>query len=168
MISIIVAIAQNLAIGKNNDLLWHLPADLKHFKQLTTGRTVIMGERTFLSLPRRPLPNRRNIVITDKADLQFDGCEMAHSIDEAARLCRPDEENFVIGGGSIYRQFMPLADTLHITWVYRDFDADTFFPAIDAATWEAVAQSERQRDEATGLEFAFVTYKRRKTLIDNA
>ncbi len=168
MISIIVAIAQNLAIGKNNDLLWHLPADLKHFKQLTTGRTVIMGERTFLSLPRRPLPNRRNIVVTDKADLQFDGCEMAHSIDEAARLCRPDEENFVIGGGSIYRQFMPLADTLHITWVYRDFEADTFFPAIDAATWEAVAQSERQRDEATELEFAFVTYKRRKTLIDNA
>ncbi len=168
MISIIVAIAQNLAIGKNNDLLWHLPADLKHFKQLTTGRTVIMGERTFLSLPRRPLPNRRNIVITDKADLQFDGCEMAHSIDEAERLCRPDEENFVIGGGSIYRQFMPLAGTLHITWVYRDFEADTFFPAIDAATWEAVAQSERQRDEATGLEFAFVTYKRRKTLIDNA
>ena len=168
MISIIVAIAQNLAIGKNNDLLWHLPADLKHFKQLTTGRTVIMGERTFLSLPRRPLPNRRNIVVTDKADLQFDGCEMAHSIDEAAWLCRPDEENFVIGGGSIYRQFMPLADTLHITWVYRDFEADTFFPAIDAATWEAVAQSERQRDEATGLEFAFVTYKRRKTLIDNA
>ena len=168
MISIIVAIAQNLAIGKNNDLLWHLSADLKHFKQLTTGRTVIMGERTFLSLPHRPLPNRRNIVITDKADLQFDGCEMAHSIDEAERLCRPDEENFVIGGGSIYRQFMPLADTLHITWVYRDFDADTFFPAIDAATWEAVAQSERQRDETTGLEFAFVTYKRRKTLIDNA
>ena len=168
MISIIVAIAQNLAIGKNNDLLWHLPADLKHFKQLTTGCTVIMGERTFLSLPRRPLPNRRNIVITDKADLQFGGCEMAHSIDEAARLCRPDEENFVIGGGSIYRQFMPLADTLHITWVYRDFEADTFFPAIDETVWEAVAQSERQRDETTGLEFAFVTYKRRKTLIDNA
>lgn len=127
-----------------------------------------MGERTFLSLPRRPLPNRRNIVITDKTDLQFGGCEMAHSIDEAARLCRPDEENFVIGGGSIYRQFMPLADTLHITWVYRDFEADTFFPAIDETVWEAVAQSERQRDEATGLEFAFVTYKRRKTLIDNA
>lgn len=168
MISIIVAIAQNLAIGKNNDLLWHLPADLKHFKQLTMGRTVIMGERTFLSLPHRPLPNRRNIVITDKADLQFDGCEMAHSIDEAARLCRPDEENFVIGGGSIYRQFMPLADTLHITWVYCDFDADTFFPAIDETVWEAVAQSEHQRDETTGLEFAFVTYKRRKTLIDNA
>ena len=168
MISIIVAIAQNLAIGKNNDLLWHLSADLKHFKQLTTGRTVIMGERTFLSLPHRPLPNRRNIVITDKADLQFDGCEMAHNIDEAARFCRPDEENFVIGGGSIYRQFMPLADALHITWVYRDFDADTFFPAIDETVWEAVAQSERQRDEATGLEFAFVTYKRRKTLIDNA
>lgn len=168
MISIIVAIAQNLAIGKDNDLLWHLSADLKHFKQLTTGRTVVMGERTFLSLPRRPLPNRRNIVITDKTDLQFDGCEMAHSIDEAARLCRPDEENFVIGGGSIYRQFIPLADTLHITLVYKDFEADTFFPAIDETVWEAVEQSERLRDEASGLEFAFVTYKRRKTLTDKA
>lgn len=168
MISIIVAIAQNLAIGKDNDLLWHLSADLKHFKQLTTGQTVVMGERTFLSLPRRPLPNRRNVVITDKADLQFDGCEMAHSIDEAARLCHADKENFVIGGGSIYRQFMPLADTLHITWVYRDFEADTFFPAIDETVWEAVEQSERLRDEASGLEFAFVTYKRRKTLTDKA
>lgn len=168
MLSIIVAIAQNLAIGRNNDLLWHLPADLKHFKQLTTGRTVVMGERTFLSLPHRPLPNRRNIVITDKADLQFDGCEMAHSIDEAARLCRPDEESFVIGGGSIYRQFMSLADTLHITWVYKNFEADTFFPAIDENVWEAVEQSERQRDEASGLEFAFVTYKRRNALTHNA
>lgn len=168
MISIIVAIAQNLAIGKDNRLLWHLPADLKHFKQLTTGQTVIMGERTFLSLPHRPLPNRRNIVITDKPDLQIEGCEMAHSIDEAARLCLPDEENFVIGGGSIYRQFMPIADTLHITWVYNDFEADTFFPAIDENEWGIVAQSERQHDEASGLDFAFVTYKRRNNLTTKA
>lgn len=168
MISIIVAIAQNLAIGKDNRLLWHLPADLKHFKQLTTGQTVIMGERTFLSLPHRPLPNRRNIVITDKPDLQIEGCEMAHSIDEAARLCLPDEENFVIGGGSIYCQFMPIADTLHITWVYNDFEADTFFPAIDENEWEIVEQSERQHDEASGLDFAFVTYKRRNNLTTKA
>lgn len=168
MISIIVAIAQNLAIGKDNRLLWHLSADLKHFKQLTTGQTVIMGERTFLSLPHRPLPNRRNIVITDKPDLQIEGCEMAHSIDEAARLCLPDEENFVIGGGSIYRQFMPIADTLHITWVYNDFEADTFFPAIDENKWEIVAQSERQHDEASELDFAFVTYKRRNNLTTKA
>ena len=161
MISIIVAIAQNMAIGKNNDLLWHLPADLKHFKQLTSGNTVIMGERTFFSLPMRPLPKRRNIVITDKADLQLAGCEMAHSIDEARALCRHDDENFVIGGGSIYRQFMDLADTLYITWVYRDFDADTFYPAIDASVWEQTELSERMYDAAADLEFAFATYKRR-------
>lgn len=163
MISIIVAIAQNMAIGKNNDLLWHLPADLKHFKQLTSGNTVIMGERTFFSLPVRPLPKRRNIVITDKPDLQLDGCEMAHSIDEACALCRHDDENFVIGGGSIYRQFMALADTLYITWVYRDFEADTFYPDIDESVWEQTELSERMYDAEANLEFAFATYKRRAT-----
>lgn len=161
MISIIVAIAQNMAIGKNNDLLWHLPADLKHFKQLTSGNTVIMGERTFFSLPVRPLPKRRNIVITDKPDLQLNGCEMAHSIDEACALCRHDDENFVIGGGSIYRQFMALADTLYITWVYRDFEADTFYPDIDESVWEQTELSERMYDAEANLEFAFATYKRR-------
>ena len=163
MLSIIVAIAQNLAIGKNNDLLWHLSADLKHFKQLTSGHTVIMGERTYLSLPKRPLPNRRNIIISDRMEAQYEGCEVAHSIAEAAALCRPDEESFVIGGGSIYRQFMPLADRLHITWVYRDFEADTFFPAIDEKIWQPVETSERMCDEASGLEFAFVTYERVKS-----
>ncbi|MGN0187194.1 MAG: dihydrofolate reductase [Paludibacteraceae bacterium] len=164
MISIIVAIAQNMAIGKNNDLLWHLPADLKHFKQLTSGNTVIMGERTFFSLPIRPLPKRRNIVITDKPDLQLDGCEMAHSIDEAQALCRHDDENFVIGGGSIYRQFMALADTLYITWVYRDFEADTFYPEIDQSVWEQTDLSERMYDAEADLEFAFATYKRRSAI----
>src|SRR5574344_1752564 len=129
MISIIVAIAQNLAIGKNNDLLWHLSADLKHFKQLTSGHTVLMGERTFYSLPVHPLPKRRNIVITDNTHLKLDGCEMAYGITDAVKLCHADEESFVIGGGSIYRQFMDIADTLYITWVYKDFEADTFYPA---------------------------------------
>lgn len=162
MISIIVAIAQNLAIGKNNDLLWHLSDDLKHFKQLTSGHAVVMGERTFYSLPKHPLPNRRNIVITDKVGLQIEGCEMAYNIEQARQLCRPDEETFIIGGGSIYRQFMQdIADTLYITWVYKDFDADTFYPAIDENVWQVVDKSERMRDAESGLEFAFFTYKRR-------
>lgn len=161
MISIIVAIAQNQAIGKNNDLLWHLSDDLKHFKQLTSGKAVVMGKRTFYSLPRRPLPNRRNIVITDVADEQIEGCEMAYSIADAVKLCHPDDENFIIGGGSVYAQFMPLADTLYITWVFKDFEADTFYPSIDDAIWQVVDQSERMHDEVTGLDFAYFTYKRR-------
>ena len=100
MISIIVAIAQNYAIGKDNDLLWHLSDDLKHFKALTSGNTVVMGKRTFYSLPIRPLPKRRNIVISDVAGEQIEGCDMAYSIEEAVQLCRADEENF---GGRILR-----------------------------------------------------------------
>lgn len=161
MISIIVAIAQNYAIGKDNDLLWHLSDDLKHFKALTSGNTVVMGKRTFYSLPIRPLPKRRNIVISDVAGEQIEGCDMAYSIEEAVQLCRPDEENFIIGGGSVYKQFMPIADTLYITWVYKDFEADTFYPVIDENEWQVVDQSERMHDEATGLGFAYFTYKRR-------
>ena len=134
-ISIIVAIAQNLAIGKANELLWHIPEDLKRFKKLTTGHTMIMGKRTFESLPIRPLPNRRSIVITDIAGETIPGCEMAYSIDEAVSLCDPDGENFIIGGGSVYRQFMPLADRLYLTLVHKDFDADTFYPEINFDEW---------------------------------
>lgn len=161
MISIIVAIAQNQAIGKNNDLLWHLSADLKHFKELTSGNTVIMGKRTFFSLPVHPLPKRRNIVITDIPDEKIEGCEMAYSIDGAIKLCNPEETNYIIGGGSIYKQFLPFADKLEITWVYKDFDADTFFPIIDENVWKVAAQSEKMHDEKTGLDFAFFTYTRR-------
>lgn len=161
MISIIVAVAQNQAIGKDNDLLWHLSDDLKHFKKMTSGNTVIMGKRTFYSLPIRPLPNRRNIVISDIVGEKIEGCEMAYSIDEAMKMCSKDEKCFIIGGGSIYRQFLPLVDKLEITWVYKDFEADTFFPAIDENIWRIEAQSEKMHDEATGLDFAFFTYVRR-------
>jgi len=111
-ISIIVAIAENQAIGKDNKLLWHIPDDLKRFKRLTTGHTLIMGRNTFLSLPNGPLPNRRHIVITDVADETFDGCEMARSMDDAIAMTRSSEECFVIGGGMVYAQFLPLAGKL--------------------------------------------------------
>ena len=107
-ISIIVAIAQNNAIGKDNKLLWHIPEDLKRFKRLTTGRTIVMGKRTFESLPTHPLPNRRSIVITDIAGEIIPGCVMAYSIDEAIDLMDEQEENFIIGGGSVYSQFLPI------------------------------------------------------------
>jgi dihydrofolate reductase len=139
MISIIVAVADNLAIGKNNDLLWHIPADLKRFKQITSGHPVIMGRRTFESLPRRPLPHRRNIVITDIRAEVIEGCEMAYSIEEAISKCDPGEENFIIGGASIYKQFLPVANKLYLTRVNKFFDGDVFFPEIDFSEWKLVS-----------------------------
>jgi dihydrofolate reductase len=161
MISIIVAIAENYAIGKNNELLWHIPEDMKHFRRITSGHKIIMGKRTYESLPVRPLRDRTNIVISDLAGDSYDGCLMAYSVEEAIQLCHPDEECFVIGGGMVYRQFMPLADKLYITWVHREFDADTFYPAIDPAEWEETERIEG-RDDTPGFKYSFATYIRRK------
>lgn len=137
-ISIIVAIAENNAIGRDNRLLWHISDDLKRFKKLTTGHTLIMGRNTFLSLPSGVLPNRRHIVITDVPGETFEGCEMARSIDEAIRLAGDLDECFVIGGGMVYAQFLPLAGRLYLTRVHHSFEADTFFPEIDFSQWKPV------------------------------
>ncbi len=141
-ISIIVAIAENLAIGKDNRLLWHLSDDLKRFKKLTTGHTLIMGRNTFLSLPNGALPNRRHIVITDQTNEKFDGCEMARSIEEAIELAGNEKECFVIGGGMVYAQFLPIAGKLYLTQVHESFEADTFFPEIDFSQWQALVSEE--------------------------
>ena len=139
-IAIIVAIAQNFAIGKNNDLLFHLPNDLKRFKKITFGHAVIMGKKTLFSLPNGPLPNRRNIVITDVPGETFDGCETVYSIDEAVAIVRNEELAFVIGGGMIYRQFYPIAGKLFLTMAHQDFEADTFFPEINFNEWKELAR----------------------------
>ena len=136
-ISIIVAIAQNNAIGKDNRLLWHLSDDLKRFKRLTTGHTLIMGRNTFLSLPNGALPNRRHVVISDVAEDQFEGCEMASSIEHALQLAGESDECFVIGGGMVYAQFLSMAGKLYLTQVEASFEADTFFPEIDFTQWKA-------------------------------
>ena len=136
-ISIIVAIAQNNAIGKDNRLLWHLSDDLKRFKKLTTGHTLIMGRNTFLSLPNGALPNRRHIVISDVVEDQFEGCEMASSINQAIHLAGETAECFVIGGGMVYAQFLAMVGKLYLTQVHESFEADTFFPEIDFALWSA-------------------------------
>jgi dihydrofolate reductase len=162
MISIIVAIASNNAIGKNNDLLWHIPADLKRFKLITSGHPVIMGKRTWESLPRRPLPNRRNIVITDIQGETIEGCEMAYAIDEAIAMCDPAEENFIIGGASVYRQFLPHADRLYLTLVKKDFDADVFFPEIDFSQWELVSKEEFHADEVNDFSYSNETFDRKR------
>jgi dihydrofolate reductase len=146
-ISIIVAIAENRAIGKDNKLLWHLSDDLKRFKKLTTGHTLIMGRNTFLSLPNGALPNRRHIVISDVEGESFGECEMAASIEEAVQLAGGDEECFVIGGGMVYKQFLPMAGKLYLTRVHESFEADTFFPEIDFSQWKALGSEKVEAGE---------------------
>lgn len=139
-IAIIVAIADNFAIGRNNDLLFHLPNDLKRFKKITSGHAVIMGKRTFFSLPAGPLPNRRNIVITDIPGETFEGCETVYSIIEAVEIVRKEQLAFVIGGGLIYRQFYPIAGKLYLTMAHKEFEADTFFPEINFKDWKELSR----------------------------
>lgn len=165
-IAIIVAIAENYAIGKDNGLLCHLPADMKRFKHLTTGHTVVMGKRTYESLPFRPLKNRRNIVISDDTGEQIPGCEMAYSVREAIEKMDHDKENFIIGGGSVYRQFLPYATKLYITWIKHTFPADTFFPEIDFSEWILVEKQENEPDEKNLYSYDFLTFKRKKLLRD--
>ena len=161
-IAMVVAYAQNLAIGKDNNLLWHISDDLKHFKALTSGHTVIMGRKTFESLPKRPLPNRRNIVLTNNKDFCEPGVDVAHSVASVFSLLNPDEEAFVIGGASIYATFMPFAKTIYATHVYQDFDADAFFPPIDRSVFRLVSSSEHFHDEKNGIEYSFTEYHRFK------
>ncbi|MEI7489777.1 MAG: dihydrofolate reductase [Bacteroidota bacterium] len=161
MLSIIVAIAENLAIGKDNDLLWHIPEDLKRFKQITLGHTIIMGKKTFYSLPRRPLPNRKSLVITDIPGEIIEGCIMAYSIEDAVAKCNKEEENFIIGGASVYRQFLPLAKRLYLTRVRKPFDGDVFFPEIDYSQWNLVSKEDFPLDAGLGFAFSYENYERK-------
>ena len=159
MISIIVAVAENYAIGKKGDLLCHMPADLKHFKEITSGHTVLMGERTFLSLPKHPLPNRRNIVLTDVQGKTFEGAETVYSMDEMVNCINGDEEAFVIGGGMVYKQAMEFADKLYITHIHHSWpDADTFFPEIDPAIWKQLSAERHSADDKNPYAFTFAEY----------
>ena len=166
-LSIIVALAQNMAIGRDNDLLWHISDDLKRFKSLTAGHTVVMGRRTFDSLPKKPLPKRRNIVLTHDPSCAFDvpptasgTLEVAPSIPQVLRMVQGEEETFIMGGGAIYRDFLPLVGRLYVTWVYKDFEADVFFPVIDPSAFRQVSLSDRMTDPESGLEFAYAEYVR--------
>ena len=161
-ISIIVAISENNAIGKDNRLLFNIPEDMKWFKQITTGHTVIMGRRTFLSLPKGALPNRRNIVISDVGTEIFDNCEMARSIEDALVACNDKEESFIIGGGMVYRQFLPHARRLYITRLHKEFEGDTFFPEINFDEWDEVERKKNQPDEKVPFSYSFIVYQRKK------
>jgi dihydrofolate reductase len=159
IVSIVVAIAENNAIGKNNQLLWHLPADLKHFKQITTGHTVIMGRKTYDSVGK-PLPNRRNIIIT-RQYITIEGCEVAKSIEDALALCAGEEEVFIVGGAEIYKQAIKLTGRIYLTIVHQKFDGDSYFPEINYEEWIETAREDHQPDEKNKLPYSFITLERR-------
>jgi len=156
---IAVAVGENLAIGKNNQLLWHMPADLKFFKQTTSGHTVIMGRKTFDSVGR-PLPNRRNIVITRDKSLSIENVEVVHSLDEALNLTKDEEKVFIVGGAEIYRQALPKTDLLYLTTIHHDFDADTFFPSFNRSDWETISTDAHKADEKNKYDYTFEVLKR--------
>jgi len=158
-ISIIVAIAQNHAIGKDNKLLWYLPNDLKHFKTITSGHTVIMGRKTYDSVGK-PLPNRRNIVIT-RQQITIAGCEVVNSLEHALALCNTEEEVFIVGGAEIYRQAMVLTNRIYLTIVHKSFDGDTYFPEIQENIWVETEREDHQPDEKNKIPYSFITLERR-------
>jgi dihydrofolate reductase len=160
-ISIIVAVAENNAIGYKNQLLYHLPDDLKRFKKITSGHPVVMGRNTFLSLPKGALPNRTNIVISDIPGEEFPGCSMADSIEDALAQTDDTEEAFIIGGGMIYRQFLPHASKLYITKIHHTFEADTFFPEISQEEWTEVSKETNPASSANPFEFSYIIYERK-------
>ena len=160
MISIIAAVARNRAIGHQNKLIYWLPNDLKRFKQLTTGHTIVMGRNTFLSLPKGALPNRRNIVLS-RTQTEHPGCETYASLEEALSHCRPDEHIYIIGGASVYAQSLALADRLCLTEVAdTPAEADTFFPPY-ADEWQEVSRENHPTDDRHAHAYAFVDYERR-------
>ena len=163
-ICIIAAMGENREIGFRGKIPWRLPADFKHFKELTTGHPIIMGSKTFESIGK-PLPGRTNIVLARNLDYKADGCTVVHALDEALRAASEaegNEEVFICGGGQIYALALPLADTLYLTKVRGAFEADTFFPALNENEWQIAASEQHQKDEGNGFDFTFLTYQRKK------
>lgn len=158
--TIVVAVSANNAIGKDNQLLWHLPADLKHFKNITSGHTIVMGRKTYDSIGK-PLPNRRNIVITRQTGLQLAGIEVVNSLEEAMNLCKDKEQVFIIGGAEIYRQALSICDKIELTRVHQEFEADAFFPELDNETWKEVWRKDHLPDEKNKFAYTFSTLERR-------
>ena len=161
MISLIAALASNRAIGKDGQLLWHLPEDMRHFRETTRGKPVIMGRKTWESLPDsfRPLPGRHNIVISRNPAYVAPGATLVSSLNDAMREAGAAHEVFVIGGAELYRQALPIADRLYLTEIAEDFDGDVFFPDVPPEDWDEISRTARRG--TSGPVFSFVTYRRR-------
>lgn len=160
MIILIAAAAQNNALGKNNQLVWHLPNDFKRFKALTTGHHIIMGRKTFESFPK-PLPNRTHIVISRQDNYSPEGCIVVDSMEKALEIVPKDKNVFIIGGGEIYRIGIHLADKIELTRISETFEADTFFPEIDPDQWELEQEEFHSKDENHQYDFCYQTFVRK-------
>ena len=158
-ISIVVAMAANGVIGRDNHLPWHLPADLQHFKQTTMGKPILMGRKTFESIGR-PLPGRTNIVITRDEDYTAEGCVVVHSIEAAMQAAGAQEEIMVIGGAEFYRQVLPYTDTIYLTRIHADFAGDTFFPELVDSEWREVERIDCEADASNPQRYSFVRLDR--------
>jgi dihydrofolate reductase len=157
MIIMIAAVAENNALGKNNELVWHLPNDFKRFKSLTTGHHIVMGRKTFESFPKL-LPNRTHVIITRKKDFKPKDCIVVDSIEKAIAACPVNEDSFIIGGGEIYNLGLPLADKLEITKVHHSFEADTFFPKIDVKEWKEIQTEFNGTDDKHKFAYTYQTF----------
>ena len=159
ILTLIAAAGKNNALGKDNDLIWHISNDLKRFKRLTSGHAIIMGRKTFESMPKA-LPNRTNIVLTNKKGFKAEGGIVVHSIEAALDLVKDDAQPFIIGGGEIYRLFLDLCDRIELTRVHHDFEADVYFPEIDLSQWKEVACEDVPATEDQPYNYSFITYEK--------
>lgn len=162
MLTMIAAAAENNALGKDNDLIWHISDDLKRFKRLTSGHAIIMGRKTFESMPKA-LPNRTNIVLTKKKNYHPQGAVVVHSVEKAMELVKQDPQPFVIGGGEIYRLFLDRCDRIELTRVHQEFDADVFFPDIPLVHWKETFREKIPASKEQPLAYSFITYDKIKT-----
>ncbi len=163
MLSIIVAVAENNVIGKDNKLIWHLPEDLKRFKKLTTGHTIIMGRKTFESLGR-VLPNRKHVILCNDMELNIEdeNVEVLEDISMLKQYIDSTEENFVIGGATIYKLLLPYANKIYLTLIHEKFEGDVFFPEIDEREWKIVETEKGLKDEKNPYDYEYITYTREK------
>jgi dihydrofolate reductase len=158
-LTIIAAMSENRVIGRDNDLAWHLPDDLKRFKELTRGHHVIMGRKTFESVGK-PLPGRTNIIVTNQKDYKAPGCIIVHTLKEAIQKAENDSQPYIIGGGKIYDQALPLCDTIELTHIHAHVEGDTYFPEVDTNKWQIVAKESHPADDKHEFAFDFLTYHR--------
>lgn len=158
--SIIVAVAENNVIGKDNKLIWHISDDLKRFKALTMGHSIIMGRKTFESIGK-PLPGRRSVIITRNRNYSMEGCEVVHSLEAALELTKTEEEVFIIGGAEIYKQAIVFADKIYLTSIFHSFDGDTFFPEIKENEWKLVEKNNYKADEKNPFAYSYMKLERR-------
>ncbi len=168
IISLIAAVSENNVIGKNNDLPWHLPADMKFFKDKTMSHCVVMGRKNFDSIPDRfrPLSGRTNIIVTRQKDFSAEGVKVAHSIDEAIQLAKDSGENecFIIGGGEIFRQSVDKSDKIYLTRIHHHIDGDVFFPELNKRDWKEISRREHPADEKNNYSFSFIELERVKSI----